>query len=263
MGRFGSAFVASVLAVAAAGITATAAFAADLPVPAAASRSYTPPPPALYNWSGIYVGGHVGAGLLEDLVTYTTTTGLEPAGTTSKLSPYAVIGGPQAGFNLEFAPVVIGVEGTWTSSYITGNYAIPTPTLGTMQESRTEPHWYATATGKLGFAANDLLFYAKAGVAWMHVDYTQITLIGGGVNAQQGLSENRTGWTAGGGIEYAFNEYLSAKLEYDFLNFGTQNFTFNTLAPPTGLPVSIKSETHMFLAGFNYRFNFGGGFARY
>ena len=35
-------------------------------------------------------------------------------------------------------------------------------------------------------------------------------------------SETRWGWTAGAGVEYALNENLSAKLEYDFLGFGTK-----------------------------------------
>ena len=191
MRRFSSAFVKSVLVVAAAGVTASAALAADLPVPAAAP-AYYPPPPAHYNWSGPYIGGHLGGGLLEDLVTYTTTTGVENAGTTTKLSPYALVGGPQAGFNLEFAPIVVGIEATWTSSAISGNYAIPALTAGTQAKSRSEPTWFATLTGRLGYAANDLLFYAKGGAAYMHVDYTQISLIGGVLTASNRSSTTAT-----------------------------------------------------------------------
>jgi outer membrane immunogenic protein len=263
MGRFGSGLLGSVLAVAAAGLAATAAFAADLPVPAAAP-AYHPPPPAHYNWSGIYVGGHAGVGIEEDGFTDTTATTLENAGTRTHVSPYAIIGGPQAGINLEFAPVVIGVEGTWTSSYLSGNYAIPAlAPANSQEESRSAPHWYATATGKIGFAANDLLFYAKGGAAWTHVDYTELTLTGGAFVAQQLLTDNRNGYTVGGGIEYAFNEYLSGKLEYDFLEFGTKNYNFTAMNSGAGLPVSIKAETHMLLAGVNYRYNFGGVFGRY
>jgi outer membrane immunogenic protein len=258
MRRFSSAFVKSVLAVAAAGLTASAALAADLPVPAAAP-AYYPPPPAHYNWSGPYIGGHVGGGLLEDLVTYTTTTGLENAGTQTKLSPYSVVGGPQAGFNFEFAPIVVGVEATWTSSAISGNYAIPALD-GSQEESRSEPTWFATLTGRLGYAANDLLFYAKGGAAYMHVDYTQINLIGGVSNGQQDIIDNREGFTVGGGVEYAFNENLSAKLEYDFLDFGTKNYNFTTMNGGAGLPVSIQSNVHLLTAGLNYRYNLSGIF---
>jgi outer membrane immunogenic protein len=239
---------------------ATSALAADLPVPAHPAPAYYPPPPAHYNWSGFYFGGHVGVGLVRDVVTDTTTTALLTAGTKTNVSPYALIGGPQAGLNLQFGPAVVGVEGTWTSSYLSGNQTVATLVPNTQEESRTAPHWYATATGKLGFAANDWLFYAKGGGAWMHVDYTQITLLGGALvgGQQQLISDNRSGWTAGLGIEYALNENLSAKLEYDFLDFGTKNYNFTTINGGAGLPVSIQSQTHMITVGMNYRFYFGG-----
>jgi outer membrane immunogenic protein len=261
MGRFGSAFVASVLAVAAAGVTATAAFAADLPVPAGPAPAYYPPPPAHYNWTGFYFGGNVGVGLLQDKVTATTTTALLNAGTATNVSPYGVIGGPQVGLQYEFAPVVVGVEATWTSSAITGNYSTPSLTVGTAEQSQSEVHWYSTVVGKLGFAANDLLFYAKGGGAWMRVDYTQTTLVGGTVAVQQLITDTRNGWTAGAGVEYAFNENLSARLEYDYLGFGTKNYNFTNIQAG-GLPVSIKSDMQMLTAGLNYRFYWGGGFAR-
>src|SRR3984957_3245466 len=121
MGRFGATFVASVLAIAAAGVTATAGFAADLPVPAAPHSYYAPPPPAHYDWSGIYFGGNVGGGLVEALVTATIHTALLHAAPQTKLSPYALVGGPEACINLEFSPVVVGIEGTWFATDITGN----------------------------------------------------------------------------------------------------------------------------------------------
>src|SRR5580692_11898922 len=90
--------------VVAASALATAASAADMPVPAAPPPSYHP---VIYDWTGIYVGAHVGAGLLDDVATTTTTTALLPSGTQTKLNPFGVAGGAQAGFNIEFAPFVI------------------------------------------------------------------------------------------------------------------------------------------------------------
>src|SRR5580693_4848561 len=103
------------LAVAASAL-ATAASAADMPVPAAA---YTPPVyrPVIYDWTGIYIGGQLGAASMNDTFTQQTTTALLTAGTATKTNPAAVVGGGEAGFNIEFAPVVVGFEGTWTASY--------------------------------------------------------------------------------------------------------------------------------------------------
>ncbi len=248
-----------VLAIAAS--AASAAYAADLPVAPTQAHAYYPPPPAHYNWSGFYFGGHVGVGMERDVVTDTTTTaGFLNAGTTTNVSPYAIIGGPQAGLNLQFGPAVVGVEATWTASDLSDNQTVGTLAPGTLESSRSAPHWYSTVTGRVGFAANDVLFYAKGGGAWMHIDYTQLTLVNGGVAAQQLITDNRSGWTAGAGIEYALNENLSVKLEYDFLDFGSKNYSFNNLpAPGPGvLPVSIQSQTHMITLGMNYRFYFGG-----
>jgi|SRR5579862_2168093 len=259
MGRLTSGLLARLLAGVAVAAAASTAFAADLPMPGPAP-SYTPPPPARYDWSGIYFGGHIGGGLLLDEVTTTTTTFYQSAGTQTKLSPFSVIGGAQAGVNIEFNPVVVGVEGTWTSSAISGSQVTPsllTAALGTSQESTSAPHWYATATGRVGIAINDLLLYAKGGGAWMSVDYTQ-EVVAGSVLSAQILTVNRHGYTVGGGIEYALNENISARLEYDYLDFGTSTYNFNnlttTIGPVGAFPVSIKSDTHMFLFGANYRF---------
>jgi outer membrane immunogenic protein len=136
-------------------------------------------------------------------------------------------------------------------------------------QSTSNPLWYATATAKAGVAANDWLFYAKGGGAWMRVDYTQGVLLGGGgLESVQAISDHRTGFTVGGGVEYAMTENLSAKVEYDFLDFGTKAYSFNALSagaagapltPVGAMPVSIKSFTNLFTVGLNYRYNWSGG----
>jgi outer membrane immunogenic protein len=258
------------LAVAASAL-ATAASAADMPVPAA--PAYTPPVyrPVIYDWTGIYGGLHVGAGVLDDVVTNTTTTALLNAGTQTKLSPFSMVGGAQAGFNIEFAPFVIGAEGTFTWSNISGTQVTPSlqPTLS--ENSVSNPQWYATATGKAGFAANDFLFYAKGGAAWMGVHYTQNVVAGIRQSGQTDV-DTRSGFTVGGGVEWGLTESLSARLEYDFLDFGTKTYGFNNLGfnpagsamgtplTPNGpAPMSIKSFTQLITVGLNYRFNWAGG----
>jgi outer membrane immunogenic protein len=250
-----------------AGALATAASAADLPVPGPAPAYYPPAyRPVIYDWTGIYGGVHLGAGALEDQVTTTTTTILQPTGTVTKLSPFSVVSGAQAGFNIEFAPFVIGAEGTFTWSNISGTQVTPSllPTIS--ENSISRPLWYATATAKIGVAANDFLFYAKGGAALMNVRYTQ-QVAATSVQSAQTIVDNRSGFTVGGGVEFGMTENLSARVEYDFLDFGTKNYNFNNLIvlpaggviTPLVLPVSIRSNTHLITAGLNYRFNWGGG----
>ena len=102
------------------GITAPAVQAADMPLPAPAY--YPPVPPAIYDWTGIYVGGHIGGGILVDSV---SQNGVSPGGSnlagSGDLRPAGVIGGGQIGANYEFAPWVVGIEGTFTDSGISGS----------------------------------------------------------------------------------------------------------------------------------------------
>jgi outer membrane immunogenic protein len=205
---------------------------------------------------------------LEDQVTTTTTTILQPAGTVTKLSPFSVASGAQAGFNIEFAPVVVGFEGTWDATSMTGSKTLPTASAvpgiaGTSAQITSAANWYATATGRLGFAANDFLFYAKGGGAWMRADNTQAIINGAGILSQQSLVTTRSGYTVGGGVEFGMTENLSAKLEYDYLNFGTRTYNFAGLVSGlgTGLvqPLTDRSYVQMLTVGINYRFNWGGG----
>ena len=256
-------------ALAAAAIAAAACFpvrAADI----APAPGYYPPQqvyrPALYDWTGIYFGGHLGGGLMMDTVTQNTTTTnvavggtFLNAGTTTDVNGWGVLGGAQIGVNYEFAPWVFGAEAAFTSSGITASPIIPTLTPGDGQRSTDNPQWFVTATGRFGYAVNTVLFYAKGGGAWMHAQYTQDTLGPGGSGiATQSLNQNRTGFVVGGGIEYGMTEQLSAKIEYDFYDFGTSTLNFNSAV--TGpMPVGIKSEVNVFTVGLNYRLNWVGG----
>jgi outer membrane immunogenic protein len=269
----------------AASFAATAASAADMPVPAPA---YTPPAyhPPVYDWSGIYIGGNVGGTWMNDVVTTTATTVFQNAGVQTKVGPFGVIGGAQAGFNVQFSPVVVGFEGAWYATNLSGTRQTPAAVsggvIGLFQQSTDAAPWLATAAARIGYAANDLLFYAKGGGAWMRADYTQSvtatcapqptqppTCSGGGVVTQQTLTNTRTGFVAGVGFEYGMNENLSIRVEYDYLGFGTKAYTFNnlsytTVAVPGGptmgpfgigpFPISVNSSLQMVTAGVNYRF---------
>lgn len=238
----------------------------------APAPGYYPPPaayqPALYNWTGIYIGGHLGGGMLADTVTTTTTTTLLPVGATTDIHPWDILGGGQIGANYQFAPWVVGVEAAWTSSALSGSTTIPTLLFpGVTERSTSNPQWFVTATGRAGYAFNTYLLYVKGGAAWMHVQYTQDTLAATvanfGVFATQSVVTNRTGFVVGAGLEYGMTENFSARFEYDFYDFGTANYNFTVANPitaaPVVLPVSIQSEVHVFTVGLNYRFDWGSG----
>jgi outer membrane immunogenic protein len=257
--------VAAGAVIAAATAGASPALAADLPVAPAQVPYPQVYQPAIYNWSGLYIGLHVGVDALRD--TFTDTTGiLNTAGTGTRVDPYSYIAGGQIGANYQFASIVIGIEATFGYTQLNGTTYYPSTVLGGLtgsESASSQVPWYATATGRVGYAFNDLLVYGKGGGAWMRANYTEQTLVAGNVSSGQQISANRSGFTAGGGFEYGFTENLSGKIEYDFLDFGTKTYDFNALTfigiPIGSFPNSVKSNTHMVTAGLNYRFTFGGG----
>ncbi len=230
------------------------AHAADLPVaPIAPAPAYYRP--ALYDWTGFYVGGQVGAGLLQD-----TSSPIAGAATTAPSGPVGInpsggVAGVQAGFNYEFAPWVVGVEGSWAHSWLNGNGTTPSTTgaAATVSRDTSSMMWIAAATARVGYAFDTLLVYVKGGGAWANVKYTEDVLVPTIVGPTQSLTDTRSGFTAGAGLEYGFVEGWSGRLEYDFYDFGTQNYAFAIT------PVQIKSEVHVVTAGINYRFNWAGG----
>ena len=91
--------------------------------------------------------------------------------------------------------------------------------------------------GRVGVAANTLLFYVKGGGAWMHINHVQDILTAGATAATQSISDNRSGFVAGVGLEYALTENLSALFEYDFYDFGTKTENFNPTVYAAGDPL--------------------------
>jgi outer membrane immunogenic protein len=235
--------VACVVALAAV-LAATPSLSRDLGVSATAAASPS-------SWTGLYAGGHVGGG-------WSPLTYYDPAFPTWKLShtPAGAIGGAQAGYNFQFGPWVIGVEGdvAWSGMkdrVIDNNPPIGAATFaGDIFEAKVR--WIGLVTGRLGYAWDRLLIYAKGGAAWanseLHFQFVQVAGFG-----PTKLRDTREGWTVGGGVEYAFAPHWSAKLEYNYVDFGRSGLV-TYLPLPDGFVATFAQELHLAKAGVNYRF---------
>ena len=204
------------------------ALAADLPGPNL-SQVYKEPA-VVYNWTGFYIGGNIGAawqGLsgtnFSDTIgsTFTAPTNVQ------------FMGGGQVGVNYQFrGGVVIGAEAMFDWLPNTANVSITATSpdgtaafLGTINNQ-----WLTTATGRLGYAWDRVLFYGKGGAAWVGASNPGISI--GGVPATlTGSNNSNFGWTAGFGLEWAFWNNLSLRAEYDFVGLG--NRTYTVAAGPT------------------------------
>jgi outer membrane immunogenic protein len=257
----------------------SSALAADMPVKA---RPLPPPPPP-WSWSGFYIGVQGGGGLGttdDNLLSIQQCNAAGVCNPTQVLNPPGLArdsyllsgwhGGGTIGWNWQTGPIVFGVEGDISGSNIEGtsgcSQGITAFFSGKVSSCSTKMTWFATATGRLGFAIDHALLYVKAGGAWAHFDRNTNT---GFVSAAPSgvafsaptVGENRSGFTFGAGIEYAFWGNWSAKLEYDYMDFGTKTFSFLTTQPPAGNTVNSTFEdrerVHVVRAGLNYRFNWG------
>ncbi|MGO8922184.1 MAG: outer membrane protein [Xanthobacteraceae bacterium] len=119
--------------------------------------------------------------------------------------------------------------------------------VGTQCE--TKNFWFSTARARLGYAADRVLFYGTAGGA-----------LGDVAPGQSGNFQRTTkgGWTAGAGLEAAFTENLTARIEYLYLKLGNTTCSSPAAcgADPGGSPSdAVKFSTSMIRLGLDYKFH--------
>src|SRR5262252_2083538 len=274
------------VALVALGLGAPAAFAAERPVPA-----YAPPPPPVpvYTWTGCYAGANAGTSTGRSTQTTLANSILTGNGLGSAPAPLGVpnrgsviapvpagssiagdlnlsgfIGGFQGGCNYQMGMWVVGAEVDGMATNKEGqNFEVGlVPFLGNGRAnwiSQTQERWLVTARGKLGLSGwgwfgDKSMAYVTGGAAWAKIDTSEF-LLGTVLNTGHQESNTRTGWTVGGGIEYAVGYGWSIKGEYLYVDFDHYT-TFNS--PPFGVnniaPRDVKLNDHIFRGGLNYKF---------
>ena len=175
-----------------------------------------------FDWSGFYIGAHAGFGQGS------TNAALSDPATTAASSQFSgMIGGVQAGYNLQTrSGVVLGVEADITfPNYITSNSIVAT--LSTPRTEFVEQFDYAgSLRGRVGYASGHWLAYATGGLAFAGERFINTPDIG----AEDKAIHVRLGWAAGAGVEYAFAPHWSVKLEYLYSRFENADVRF---APAT------------------------------
>ena len=221
------------------------AAAADLPGAYRAPQNYV-----IFTWTGFYFGAHGGGGWgrkEETIAPFTFgRTLVTPPGATIDISG-GLVGG-QIGANYQAGSWVLGVEADASWADLTGNTACATGIVGVAENCRVRVTALGTLAGRLGFALDRLLLYGKGGAAFANDKYELNSI------AEYRSNETRWGWMVGGGIEYSFTDNWSAKVEYNYLDFGTRAVQFATTAGITPLDTNIRESIHVAKVGINYRF---------
>lgn len=263
--------------VAAAALFAGSAFAADLPVRAAAPAPVLMAAP-IFSWTGFYVG--VNAGYAGDKFEYPfsgdVALGREDTfaygGKPSITSSGGVFGG-QVGYNWQFANRwVLGLEADYQWANIEGRVNINgflDPIGDANLSAGSEVTGFGTVRARLGYGWDRALFYVTGGWAYGTVKSSgSISVCGNNNNCliDGGLSRrtsNSSGWTLGAGLEYALTNNVSFKTEYLYVDLGKKNLYSAVYDFGKGATARLDAETrfHVVRAGLNYRFGWGSAAA--
>jgi outer membrane immunogenic protein len=269
------------------------ASAADMPVKAPV---YKAPVVAPYNWTGFYFGANGGYAWRNRSASFTPADPAAAAlfgvgiGTPLPNSNFDIkggFGGIQLGYNWQFySKWVVGLEtdldfgnikGSGTSSNI-----LPLPqNLFDTGTATVSEHikWFGTVRARLGYlVTSEFLLYGTGGFAYGRVEQDANYVMTGssgfspspfsfqctpGIPCFAGSSSRvQTGWTAGGGAEWAFSNNLTFKVEYLYVNLGSHSFPMTATALQTAgfTPSSVvagvsDADFHSVRVGINYRFN--------
>src|SRR6516165_2272701 len=247
----GVAMKATVLGGAAASLLTVSAFAADLGIPPQ-PQVVIPP----FTWTSCYAGVQAGGGWgKKDL---TDTVGIFsslPGGfSAANLDVSGWMVGGQFGCDYQFAPTwVVGIEGAASGGNISKTTTFATTVVEPGDDTatfRSTTDFLASITGRIGYAFDRWLVYGKGGVALVGDRYHSDDV---GGNFFFDATENRIGWTAGAGVEWAFTPEWSVKLEYDYYGFSTKSVSlFDSTIAMINAPVNINQNIQVVLLGINF-----------
>ncbi|WP_409564672.1 outer membrane protein [Methylobacterium sp. J-067] len=213
---------------------------ADLDYDYLRGADYDPPPVAVIDWSGFYIGGHGGwtsgsvtkrADAQAALLSYANAT---PLGTGYTLNNSTIFGsrgsndsfGAYAGFNAQFDDVVLGIEADYTHNSRKSVWTGTATNLLTQDTvtatNRTSFENYGTIRARAGYAIGSFLPYVTGGLAIGEANFSQSLYRApypSAPFAQVTTSKMVVGVAAGAGIDYAITPNVMLRAEYQYLNF--------------------------------------------
>ena len=271
----GSGFV----AIAVAAMLSAPALAADLPTKAPSRAPVVMP----FSWTGFYIGGTAGAAWSNADPSLNIVNGALPLFRPADIAPLQAFGsqgfsrtsggifGGKAGYNQQWGFFVLGLEGDISSfrfnrsNFVTGNpFTAPAPPPDFASFNNTvSTTWLATVRPRIGYAADRALFYATGGAAFANVKFSDVYNafsplgVGSGDHGASSTSQTRTGWTAGGGIDYALTTNWIVSVEYLHVDLGS--IAASTLASSANgtsasLNFSTKLRSDILHGAISYKF---------
>lgn len=186
-------------------------------------------------WTGPYVGVHAGGAWGNVDITDVYEFPIDPT-VKSNLRNTGGIGGVQVGYNIQRGKFIYGIEGDL------GYLGLSESKTTTLQHNLNATYelsggLYGDLAGRLGYTANNTLFYLKGGAAFLDMGYDSHYRGSSGGGTQRydfNHSETMWGWTLGAGIEHKLSSSLSLKAEYQHFDFGSTSFEHVNARPNNG-----------------------------
>jgi len=227
----------------------------DTTRPAQAAMASAPVAPM--NWTGFYVGGHIGGAVSNDRWSdpfgATTSFGLvNVPGFGDTIHGNGPLGGAQVGFNWQTESWVLGVQSEWSAADLRGENTCFSGIGGLNCQIVIKD--VSTLAGRIGYAWNRSLIYAKGGAAAGWLEYT---ILGNTASNTLGYGTSKTsawGWTAGGGLEHALTDYWTVMAEYEHVDLGMNFVSFPFIGLVNAQPIGIHETIDLFRLGVNYKF---------
>ncbi|WP_162261742.1 outer membrane protein [Bosea sp. Root381] len=202
-----------------------------------------PPLPALYSWTGAYLGVQAGYSWGQERTRFSDTFGRAVSGARFRHGADTALGGAQAGFNYQVGSIVLGVEGDVEA--LDASETMVAPGIS----ARVRRDWQASLRGRVGFAMDRFMIYATGGAAFTDFDYRVLDPATG---LAANTSRSKTGWAAGLGVNFAYTDNLILGAEYRYTDFGKVGHAFG--GPFQGLSVHHEADTHALRASVAYKF---------
>jgi outer membrane immunogenic protein len=217
------------------------AIAADMGVKARPLAPIAPP-----SWAGFYLGGQAGYTWADAAHTHTSTTGFVE---DFSFAPASAIGGAHAGLQGQWGNWVLGAEGSFNFTRLHETQVSPLrpPSFKTFELDDI-----ATIAGKVGYAANNWLIYAKGGWATANIRTEGTNPLNGSTAAPRAW-EN--GWTVGGGIDYLVATNWILGVDFNYYNIG---FDRSAAASSGGTAIWSNATANVYAVTGRVSYKFGG-----
>jgi len=212
------------------------------------------PAPAAYDWSGFYFGVNAGVAWNNSEVDNEVNGPESVSELADELSDSLTgddavfTGGAMLGYNWQMDSFVLGVEADINYLGFSGeqnrerNISPGGSDFYVENELSFDADWFGTLRGRLGFAADNILFYGTGGLAYGHMEASSDVRLYQNDQSTDTLGrwegsvdDVNWGWTIGAGMEYGIDNW-SLGVEYLYVDLGDADWDDDGFIAPGGLP---------------------------